>query len=426
MYMVNTYRWDYPLVAALVAPRPLLISNTDSDRIFPLDGVYRTFVKTRKIYQLYGAADKIALNITAGPHKDTQELRVHAFRWLNHHLRQDDSLIRFPAEKFFQPEQLKVFQRIPADQKNTTIQETFVAPGQVPVPPDLTTWKKMAKQLRESVRKKCFQGWPEIESPLNLQVLGSSPTGIGKLRRFDYSFSSQPHVELGFSLFTTGKPDQVRYCLVLIAGEGNADRVDADNVLTENNRGFFRLRLDDATADRIETIDEFFRNPDRAVVVFSPRGIGKYAWQCDSRFQTQLRRRFYLLGQTVDTMRIYDIKRALKALKQVTGESSNGSTDRPKLSLAVAGDGTMAVNAAYATILGADVNRLQLYQPPTSHRNGPYLLNIRRILDVPHAIALAADKTELLIRTPSADDFVFPVNTNRLSGGAPRLLIISD
>ncbi len=41
MYMVNTYRWDYPQVAALVAPRPLLIANTDKDGIFPLDGVVR-------------------------------------------------------------------------------------------------------------------------------------------------------------------------------------------------------------------------------------------------------------------------------------------------------------------------------------------------------------------------------------------------
>ena len=37
MFMVNTYRWDYDKVAALVAPRPLLISNTDKDRIFPLE-----------------------------------------------------------------------------------------------------------------------------------------------------------------------------------------------------------------------------------------------------------------------------------------------------------------------------------------------------------------------------------------------------
>ncbi|TXT22186.1 MAG: hypothetical protein FD138_3656 [Planctomycetota bacterium] len=49
MFCLNTYRWDYPLVAALVAPRPLLISNTDRDGIFPLDGVYRTYSKVRRL-----------------------------------------------------------------------------------------------------------------------------------------------------------------------------------------------------------------------------------------------------------------------------------------------------------------------------------------------------------------------------------------
>ena len=34
--MVNTDQWDYDRVAALVAPRPLLICNTDKDEIFPL------------------------------------------------------------------------------------------------------------------------------------------------------------------------------------------------------------------------------------------------------------------------------------------------------------------------------------------------------------------------------------------------------
>ena len=79
MFFVNTYRWDYPQLAALIAPRPLLISNTDRDRIFPLDGVVRTHAKVARIYDLYDAADKLALHVTAGPHKDTQELRMHAF-----------------------------------------------------------------------------------------------------------------------------------------------------------------------------------------------------------------------------------------------------------------------------------------------------------------------------------------------------------
>ena len=63
MFMVNTYRWDYPLVAALVAPRPLLIGNTDARRDLPAGRrrCGRTS-KVRKIYELYGAGDKLALN----------------------------------------------------------------------------------------------------------------------------------------------------------------------------------------------------------------------------------------------------------------------------------------------------------------------------------------------------------------------------
>jgi len=41
MCIVNTFGWDYPLVAAMVAPRPLLTSNSDKDNIFPLKGVIR-------------------------------------------------------------------------------------------------------------------------------------------------------------------------------------------------------------------------------------------------------------------------------------------------------------------------------------------------------------------------------------------------
>jgi dienelactone hydrolase len=72
MYIMNTYRWDYPLVAALMAPRALLISNTDKDTIFPLDGVTRVHEKVRNIYKLFGAEKNLGLHITEGPHKDTQ------------------------------------------------------------------------------------------------------------------------------------------------------------------------------------------------------------------------------------------------------------------------------------------------------------------------------------------------------------------
>ncbi|MCP4942106.1 MAG: acetylxylan esterase, partial [Planctomycetaceae bacterium] len=144
MYMVNTYRWDYPMVAALVAPRPLLISNTDKDRIFPLDGVVDVYTRTKKIYQLYDADDKLGLHITEGPHKDTQELRVHAFRWFNHYLRDDDSLITSAAAALFDQKDLKVFPVLPSDENVTSIHETFVpAVGTDNLPKEIATARKL-------------------------------------------------------------------------------------------------------------------------------------------------------------------------------------------------------------------------------------------------------------------------------------------
>ena len=126
MFMVNTHRWNYAKVAALVAPRPLLISNTDKDRIFPLDGVVEVHRQVRHIYDLYDKGQNLGLQITEGPHKDTQELRVHAFRWLNRWLKDDDSLVETTAVKMFVPPQLRVFKELPSDERNTSIDEDFV------------------------------------------------------------------------------------------------------------------------------------------------------------------------------------------------------------------------------------------------------------------------------------------------------------
>jgi dienelactone hydrolase len=83
MFMVNTYRWDYDRVAALIAPRPLLILNTDKDTIFPLDGVYSVYKNVRGLYRALGAEGKMGLQIAEGPHQDTQALNTGALPGLN-------------------------------------------------------------------------------------------------------------------------------------------------------------------------------------------------------------------------------------------------------------------------------------------------------------------------------------------------------
>ena len=195
MFMVNTYRWDYPLVAALVAPRALMLENSDTDRIFPLEGVIRTHAKVRDIYRLHDAADQLGLVITPGPHKDTQELRVPAFRWFNKHLKQDDSLLTMAAEALMEPADLKVFEKLPEEQLNTTIHETFVPIAAPPkVPKNKDEWQAMCDGWMGALRTKVFRGWPEEGRPLCLRERATTEREGLVLR--EYSYSSQEHVSL--------------------------------------------------------------------------------------------------------------------------------------------------------------------------------------------------------------------------------------
>src|SRR4051812_1879928 len=143
MFMVNTQGWDFATVAALAAPRPLLFSNTDKDRIFPLDGVERTHARLKRVYDLHGAADKLGLVITEGPHKDTQDLQVPAFRWFARWLKGvPDEQITQAADRPFRAEQLKVFAELPADQKNTTAHEWFTPKAEPPpLPASKEEWE---------------------------------------------------------------------------------------------------------------------------------------------------------------------------------------------------------------------------------------------------------------------------------------------
>src|SRR5262249_33931013 len=156
-------RWDYAKVAALVAPRPLLITNTDRDGIFLLEGVVRVHNQVRRIYRLFGADEKLGLQISEGPHKDTQELQVAAFHWVNRHLMQKDPLIEAAAVKMFEPEQLQVFKdaKLPVDQLNTKIHETFTG---LAVSPEATSsseeWKRQCDGWMNDLREKAFRGWP--------------------------------------------------------------------------------------------------------------------------------------------------------------------------------------------------------------------------------------------------------------------------
>jgi hypothetical protein len=118
-----------------------------------------------------------------------------------------------------------------------------------------------------------------------------------------------------------------------------------------------------------------------AFATLAPRGIGPTRWaEPGSPAEVHIRRRFPLLGQTLDGMRVWDVRRGIAALASL-----------PELAgapLWLQGQGDLAGIMLYAAIFEPRVARTDLWYPPASHRQGPIFLNVRRFLDLPQAIAL--------------------------------------
>lgn len=391
MFMVNTYGWDYAQVAALVAPRPLLISNTDKDRIFPLDGVVDIYNDVRRIYELHGKRDHVGLQITEGPHKDTQELRVHAFHWFNRFLKGEDPLIETAAVKFFEPEQLRVFDELPADEINTTIDESFTRTAELPSLGEVVIGDKSAAAYRQRLLAKCFRGWPRPSSP-RVTSEGNGPV-VEKngVRLSGYTFYPEPDIELDLYLLQSAdkKTEDLDLVVLNVLDEGGwADFLSEVRV---DFAGHFEDELD------VETNAESWKQTSRmltslpwAMAYVCPRGIGPTAWDQSERKQTQHRRRFMLLGQTQDSMRVWDTRQAVHALKAVPGMQD--------VSLWLQAQGEMSGIALYAALFEpGEITRLDLYDLPASHKDGPTFLNVLRVTDTTLTVPYVANSSKVVI-----------------------------
>lgn len=417
MYFVNTYGWDYPLVAALVAPRPLMIGNSDADRIFPLDGVQRTYEKARRIYELHGAADKIRLNITSGPHKDTPELRVPAFRWFDKHLMGIEREIEDYSEKPFTPDELRVFQELPADQRNTNAQEWFVAAAPTPQPPTTAAeWAATRDAWRRSLDEKVFRAWPSEPEPLDVaEVFSTERDGI-RLSAYDYT--SQGPMRLRIYLAQPAYLDRPERLFIAVDGESTWSRfMSAARVGFEEQLRGEALPEPEPQAWAAEV--ESFRKARDAFAHVVPRGIGPSAWTRDEKENIHIRRRFLLLGQSLESAQIWDIRRAIQALRDI-----DRVKDAPMM---LVGDceGTDAL-ALYASLYEPGLASVAVQLPSPSHREGPILLNVNRYLELPQVLALAAERSPVALSTSTIDDWAYALDTARALGWPARRLEIKE
>jgi dienelactone hydrolase len=386
MFCVNTYRWDYPEVAALIAPRPLLICNSDKDSIFPLDGVVRLHNKVRRIYDLYGASDQLGLLITEGPHKDTQDLQVPVFRWFNRFLKKEQPLIEDAAVPLFTGQQLKVFDQLPADEISSKCYEHFTR-----LPTDAEPLD--AKQAVANLQRKTFGGWPELNTdPHPHEIASQEHDGV---HLAVYEFESQPGIKL--RLYVARPVDIVPIAVHVQAVDEKSWREQLDLA----RAGFSTALKDDFIAARINTDQPvsavlaqhlvrwmgYIKDNKTAYVTVTPRGIGMTALADDKKYVMQIRRRFMLLGQTLAGMQVWDVRRAAHAIRNLK--------DFGTLPMHFHASPEMTEVATFAAIFEPGIASLTLTQAPRTDKEAPDFLNWSRVVTPQQLLSLAQSRCKV-------------------------------
>ncbi|MDP6206964.1 MAG: hypothetical protein QGG01_01570, partial [Roseibacillus sp.] len=127
-------------------------------------------------------------------------------------------------------------------------------------------------------------------------------------------------------------------------------------------------------------------------------------------------RRFCLLGETLDGMRVFDVVRSAGSLRAVQGMG--------KVPLWMQANSQMAANLLYASLSIPEVTRLDLHDLPESHRAGPAYLNVLRVLDLPQAVALAGERARVVLYQPGAKYDDFPLQVAEALGFGPKAISV--
>jgi len=82
-HIPGLYRYlDLPDLAALIAPRSVLVLNGSKDTLFPRDGVEKAFAKIESCFRKAGVPDRQRCRWYDVPHQFNREMQAEAWEWL--------------------------------------------------------------------------------------------------------------------------------------------------------------------------------------------------------------------------------------------------------------------------------------------------------------------------------------------------------
>lgn len=386
IYYHNAHGWDFPVVAALIAPRPLLITSGRRDTIFPPDGYHEVFQRAQRIYGLMGAPDRIREVDDDVGHSDPPLFLNASREWMNRWLKNDSG----PVTDVFTPpsiapESLAVLKELPADAANYRIQHELTSPVRLQTPRSREDWERRRGTLVPELRARVFRWFPSNAPPFNTQRVGGPAGWAGRYADGrQVTFETEPGVRVLAQWFSAKTNAPGTPLVIRVKGPGESVYgSDFDEVTPLLGRCHLLVLHPRFTETSLTAAE--FTDTERTA-----------AW----------------LGRTVAAMQVWDI---LRALEWVRTEEQPPSTQ-----IVLHGKRDMAALVLYAALLDPRVTGVVLDDPPASHWQRPALLNVLRVTDLPEIAAALAPRPITFLTEPPGT-FAFTRSVYQLLGKSHQL-----
>lgn len=363
IYFPNTYGFDLSTVGALIAPRPLKPLSARRDEMFPPSGYNELARQLREFYERSGAPEKFAAYDHDAHHQDIPAFRKEADEWINRWLKRDDTPFDEGEIRREEGADLAVLKEPPADAINDNVQNVFIPTAKLREWKTLAEWKRRRTELLADLKDKVFRAMPNTAVPF--EAVRQRETGWTDryAEAWNVEFTSEAGVRVTGQLFLPRDARLRSDVLIYVKGADDlVDTVDYDLILPALGK--------------------------QVVLTLQPRAVD---YPLDRGGIATVKRTAALLGATLESMQVYDILRAVEYL--ISGERLTPT------SIAVFGRGQIGALGIYAALLDARITRVIVSDPPASHWQGPALLNVLRITDLPETAAMVAPR-ELVSLTP--------------------------
>lgn len=379
IYFHNTFMLDLSTVGALIAPRPLKPLSARRDEMFPQDGYHEVYRRLNPLYNLYGDSTRIAEYDHDSKHEDIVPFRKQAGEWINRWLKQDLTPFEEGAIHREEGPILAVLDRRPDDAINDYIQDTFIPLYQLKQWSTLSDWKQRKSNLVAEIKDKVFRAFPK--ATVSFASIKNAERGWTSryADAWNVEFTTEENVRVTGQLFIPRDVRLTREAVIVVkSAEDIVESVDYDLILPALGK--------------------------KVVLVLKPRAVD---YPLSNRGIATLKRSAALVGATVESMQVWDILRSIDYLI---------SDQNLKLSdISIYGRRHMGALGLYAAVFDERITKVILDDPPTSHRQGPALLNILRLTDLPEAAALMAPR-KIVFLTPFPESFGYTAKIFALHG----------